>query len=46
MTNHQIKMKFLGMIEILEEFPPYKNWDESKMYRVYLEVDLNMEMED
>jgi hypothetical protein len=35
-----------GLIEILEESQPYKNRGESKMYRVYLEVNLNMEMED
>ncbi len=32
-----------GLIEILEESQPYKNRGESKMYRVYLEVNLNME---
>ncbi len=35
-----------GLIEILEESQPYKNRGESKMYRVYLEVNLNIEMED
>jgi hypothetical protein len=35
-----------GLIEILEESQPYKNRGESKMYRVYLEVNLNMDMED
>ncbi len=34
------------LIEILEESMPYKNRGESKMYRVYLEVNLNMDMED
>jgi hypothetical protein len=32
-----------GLIEILEESMPYKNRGDSKMYRVYLEVNLNME---
>ncbi len=32
-----------GLIEILEESDPYKNRGESKMYRVYLEVNLNMD---
>jgi hypothetical protein len=31
-----------GLIEILEESTPYKNRGESKMFRVYLEVNLNM----
>jgi len=35
-----------GLIEILEESEPYKNRGDSKIYRVYLEVNLNMEMED
>lgn len=35
-----------GLIEILEESEPYKNRGSSKIYRVYLEVNLNMEMED
>jgi hypothetical protein len=35
-----------GLIEILEESEPYKNRGESKMFRVYLEVNLNMETED
>ena len=35
-----------GLIEILEESAPYKNRGESKMFRVYLEVNLNMETED
>jgi hypothetical protein len=35
-----------GLIEILEESTPYKNRGDSKMYRVYLEVNLNMDMED
>jgi hypothetical protein len=35
-----------GLIEVLEESMPYKNRGESKMYRVYLEVNLKMDMED
>jgi len=35
-----------GLIEILEESELYKNRGDSKIYRVYLEVNLNMEMED
>jgi hypothetical protein len=35
-----------GLIEILEESEPYQNRGKSKIYRVYLEVNLNMEMED
>ena len=35
-----------GLIEILEESEPYRNRGESKIHRVYLEVNLNMEMED
>lgn len=35
-----------GLIEILEESEPYKNRGDSKIYWVYLEVNLNMEMED
>ena len=35
-----------GLIEILEESEPYKNRGESKMFRVYLEVNLSMETED
>jgi hypothetical protein len=34
-----------GLIEILEESAPYKNRGESKIFRVYLEVNLNMDME-
>jgi hypothetical protein len=35
-----------GLIEILEESTPYKNRGESKMFRIYLEVNLNMDMEE
>lgn len=35
-----------GLIEILEKSQPYKNRGDSKMYRVYLEVNLNMDKED
>lgn len=35
-----------GLIEILEESQPYKNRGESKIHRVYLEVNLNMDMEE
>jgi hypothetical protein len=35
-----------GLIEILEESMPYKNRGDSNMYRVYLEANLNMGMED
>jgi hypothetical protein len=35
-----------GLIEILEESEPHKNRGESKIHRVYLEVNLNMETED
>lgn len=35
-----------GLIEILEESAPYKNRDGSKISRVYLEVNLNMETGD
>ena len=35
-----------GLIEILEESEPYKNRGSSKIYRVYLEVNLNMDVED
>lgn len=31
-----------GLIEILEESQPYRNRGESKLYRVYLEVNLNI----
>ncbi len=31
-----------GLIEILEESKPYKNRGESKFYRAYLEINLNM----
>jgi hypothetical protein len=37
-------MDTFGLIEILEESQPYKNLGERKMYRVYLEVDLNMDI--
>jgi hypothetical protein len=36
-------MENKGLIEILEESSPYKNRGESKLYRVYLELNLNME---
>jgi hypothetical protein len=36
-------MNSKGLIEILEESEPYKNRGDSKMYRVYLEVNLNMQ---
>ncbi len=32
-----------GLIEILEKSQPYKNRGESKIHRVYLELNLNME---
>jgi len=32
-----------GLIEILQESKPYKNREPSKMYRVYLDVNLNMD---
>lgn len=35
-----------GLIEILEESQPYKNRGESKIHRVYLEVNLNIDMEE
>jgi hypothetical protein len=31
-----------GLIEILEESQPYPNRGESKLYRLYLEIDLNI----
>ncbi len=32
-----------GLIEILEKSSPYKNRGESKLYRVYLEIDLKVD---
>jgi len=32
-----------GLIEILQESKPYKNREPSKLYRVYLDVNLNMD---
>ena len=32
-----------GLIEILQESKPYQNREPSKLYRVYLDVNLNME---
>lgn len=32
-----------GLIEILEESKPYPNKGESKIFRVYLDINLNME---
>lgn len=32
-----------GLIEILEESKPYQNKGESKIFRVYLDINLNME---
>ncbi|MBD2006992.1 MULTISPECIES: hypothetical protein [Cyanophyceae] len=35
------KMQDHHLLEILEESSPYKNRGESKLYRVYLKVDLD-----
>jgi len=38
------KVEEKGLIEILEQSHPYKNRGESKLYRVYAEIDLKVDI--